>query len=123
MRHDTHRNVGVSIDDVMKLMTVNSPDSRIRRHKFHITGRARRHIDRISRPLGRLGNGPSLSANDFPGVAMEVDWMTAHGQVAKSDPNPIPFGDRYDVDVWSHLPIEGKPIKIHGHQIRSIVAG
>jgi len=122
VRHDSHGNVSVGIDDVVKLMAMKSPNTGIRGYKLYIPGGPRWHTDSIARPLGRRRDRPPLGTHYLPRMTMNMDRMAAHGQVAEADPNPITLLYGHDLNIRGYLSIKREPVEIHGDKVGSIIA-
>ena len=123
MGHDSHGDVGMGIDNVVQLMTVNAPKPRTQSYKLYIPRGPRRDIDCVTGPLGRLGDGAALGTDNFPGMAVEVDRVTAHGQVSEANTYPITLPGGHDLNIRCYLSIKSEPVKIHGDQIGTVISG
>ncbi|CUH99392.1 hypothetical protein PHA8399_01511 [Leisingera aquaemixtae] len=82
------------------------------------------NVDRHLRPAGALRNPAAVGASDLEVVAVHVDRMVGHGQVAGPDPHPVTLIDHQRVDVREDPAVPAPQVEIrHLHHPRHIGAG
>lgn len=115
MVHSVHRVVG--------LMTMQRPIARSIGDKLDVDSVANGNIDRGCEVLGGFWTPPSSIGGDSECIAVEVDWMAVHAEVAVADPHPLISADNKRTGTGIDFSVKGEIIEIEGNRIRSRCAG
>ena len=116
MAHRVHR--------VMRLVAVDRPVAQMIGRELVGAHRAHRNVDGDFGPLRTFGHPAAIGAGHLEVIAMHVDRMVRHGQVAHAHADAVALVDNQRVDIRKDPAVPCPEVEIgHRHDARHIGAG
>ena len=116
MAHGVHR--------VMRLVAMDRPVADVLGVELVGPHRSDWDVDADLRPARLWADPAAIGAGDLEVVAVHVDRMVRHGQVAHTHADAIVFGDDERTDAWEDAAVPRPQVEVgHLHNARHIRTG
>ena len=97
---------------VMRLVAMECPVARAIGGELDRAHLAHRDIGRHFRPARGRRNPAAVGTRDFEAVAVQVDRMVRHRQVAEANPHAVARAHRQRIDAREHARVEGPHVEV-----------
>src|SRR5262249_29183734 len=106
------------------LMTVEGPVTRIVGHDVEGADCPDWHVDRALGKLRTFGNPSAIGAGHVNMVAVQVDRVVGHGEIAHAHAHAVAEAYRQRVDSREHAAVPGPHVEVrHFRHLRQVGAG
>src|SRR6516162_437989 len=115
----THR-----VHGVVRLVTVERPVARVVGNHVEGPDHADRDIDGAFRPLRTLGHPSAVRAAHREMVAVQMDRVVGHGEIAHAHAHAVAEPHRHRIDAGKHAAVPGPHVEVgHLRDLRQIGPG